>query len=307
MKRLSTSLSASLLLILGCFHSASGAVSFTSIEFLSGTTAAGEVLNMPPGVSLSGSSTSYDIMTDELDPVVKRDAAGAPAPADLPDITFSGTSAGVGSAITLNPTGDRARIRFNESHVTVPLGSNNPGTVHSNTLSLTFASHIEITDASFNFTSLNTAGISWEYSVLRFLDASGNYFSPIAGPGWTLGATGQYISAGGGFSGAAGLGNFVAASTGTVTGVGTDTTVTGTTGGNNDLVFNYSVAGLAPGTIISGIEWTTYLEDVRGTLNLSISSLTSSLQDFTISGTIPEPSSALLGMLGAGFLLRRKR
>jgi hypothetical protein len=111
------------------------------------------------------------------------------------------------------------------------------------------------------------------------------------------------LAAGAGFSGPAGVGNFIAASTGTVIDVGTAATANGSSGTNDTISsFNYTMAGLTPGTQIGGITWTTYLEDVRGMSN-SGTNLTSSLLDFTISGqadvsSVPEPATcgALAGL-----------
>ena len=58
---------------------------------------------------------------------------------------------------------------------------------------------------------------------------------------------------------------------------------------------------------MGGLEWTVYLEDVRGQDN-GASNLTATLTDFSLSGAvIPEPSSTLLIGLGGMFLLLRKR
>lgn len=190
--------------------------------------------------------------------------------------------------------------------------ADNPGTIASATLRVTFADHVQVTDASVVFSSLNTAGAAWEYSVLRFFDPAGNYFSNISGPGWTIGAAGQYLTADGtsGFTGQAGVGNYVAASTGTVQNVGTSQTSTGTSGASNNLTLTYTLAGLSPGTQVGGWEWSSYLEDVRGTSNTT-SSFTSSMMDFTVTGiAVPEPSTAaLLGgaVLAAGWARWRRR
>jgi hypothetical protein len=97
--------------------------------------------------------------------------------------------------------------------------------------------------------------------------------------------------------------------------VGTNLTASGTNGTNDSFgSFGYSSVGLAANTRIGGIRWTTYLEDVRGTGNGN-TSFTSSLLDFTISGSIasvPERSSmggvALLiglGLIGRRFMRHR--
>ncbi|MBY0477615.1 MAG: T9SS type A sorting domain-containing protein [Chitinophagaceae bacterium] len=99
------------------------------------------------------------------------------------------------------------------------------------------------------------------------------------------------------FSGQAGIGNYIAASKGTVLNVGTAATTSGTSGANDAMgAFNYTTVGLAAGTIIGGIRWTTYFEDVRGTGNAS-TNFTSSLLDFTITGSI----STVLPVSWGGF------
>ncbi len=197
--------------------------------------------------------------------------------------------------------------------------SNNPGTLLSTTATLRFDSHLTVTDLSAAFTSLNTAGNLWEYSVLGFLKPDGTYFS--AAPG-----VGDYNSANS-FIGSRSIGWYVAASKGTVTDVGSATTngglngaLTTTQAGNpkDDITLTYALAGLAPNTPIGGLIWTTYLEDARGTNN-GTSSFTASWTDLTFSGVIGSqpaaasnpaavPTPALLpGLLGLGLGLRRNR
>lgn len=286
------------------------AATFTNLEFLSGSTAGTEVLNLAsPGQILSGNTPfAYNTINDN------NGAKLVTSNGDLPDFTLSGlsTTGALGAArVVLGATGsstpfgsvDSGRVGAQQSF-TATVSSNNPGTVISNSFQLLFNSNLAVTDASFNFSSLNTAGLTWEYSVIQLLDAAGNPFNSLTNPGFTVGAASQYATAAssilfpGGFSGQAGFGNFIAAQTKTVLGVGTNLTAEGTNGDNNNIAsFNYALAGLTPGTQIGGIRWTTYLEDVRGTSN-GVTNLTSGLLDFTISGTVM-PVPAPLPLLGA--------
>jgi hypothetical protein len=288
--------------------------SFTNLEFLSGSSAGTEVLNLAsPGQALTG-NTQYSFNTI-------NDSTGAKLTSSNGDISdfivFGSSSAGllgsarsgIGSLPSSSPLGSADSGRFtNQESYTGTVSSNNPGTISSSSYTLRFSSNLIVTDATFNFSSLNTAGITWEYSVIQLLDSTGTPFSSITGPGFTLGATSQYLSAGSGFTGQAGIGNYVSASTGTVIGVGTSSNSSGSNGSSDNLSnFNYAQAGLASGTQIGGIQVTTYVEDVRGTADGN-SGFTSSLLDFSISGqTVPEPSSSLLVATGAILLAIRRR
>ncbi len=267
------------------------ATPFNNVQFLTGNVAGTEVLNLAsPGQLLTGSPFPYNTLNDATGAKLATDNG------DLKDFSFSGSSAssGLGAArVVLGASGasspfssvDSGRVGAQHSF-TGTAGTNNPGTIISNSTTLLFNSHLTITDASFNFSSLNTRGTTWEYSTLQFLDPSGNVFSPLSPQSWTIGASGQYAAAGSGFSGIAGMGNWISASTGTVNGVGTSQTSNGSNGPNDNLPsFTPQFVGLAANTQIGGIRWVTYLEDVRGTTNGG-SNLTSSLLDFTISGTI---------------------
>jgi hypothetical protein len=292
------------------------ALAFTNQQFLSGSTAGTEVLNLAsPGQVLSG-STPYQYNTI-------NDATGSKltiSNGDSNDFTLSGSSttgalgttrAVLGSIGASSPLSSVESARIGAQHsYTKPVSSNNPGSVESNSFRLIFNSTIMVTDATFNFSSLNTQGITWEYSVLQFLDFSGNPFSPLSGPSWTIGSASQYLLAGSGFSGQAGIGNFIAASTGTVTNVGTAQSAEGANGPRDNIsALNYALVGLTPGTQIGGITWTTYLEDVRGTNNVA-SNFTSALLDFSISGRTVEavPTPALLpGLMATGLSVWRRR
>jgi hypothetical protein len=189
------------------------------------------------------------------------------------------------------------------------VSSNNPGTRVSTTTTLLFDSHVTVTDFSAIIDSLNTAGVGWETSKLGFLKPDGSFFSPEP----TI-STYLATSAAGAVNGSPSTGWFVLDSTGTTTGVGTGTTVSGANGSNdNNFVFNYAKAGLPAGTQIGGIVWTTNLDDVRGTTN-GATNFTASWSEFTFSGSInttasiPEPSTlALLCPLVLGFCSKFRR
>ena len=168
------------------------------------------------------------------------------------------------------------------------VGSNNPGSRVSTVMQLEFGSHLTVTDLAATFLSLNTAGITWEFSVIGFLRPDGTFFTPQP----TMSSYMSYP----GFTGSPSEGWYVAASTGTVSGVGTNQTASGTTGPSDNLMLTYGVAGLPAGTQIGGIYFASFLEDVRGISN-GTTSLTASFSQFSISGEIqqvPEPGTLLL-------------
>jgi hypothetical protein len=153
---------------------------------------------------------------------------------------------------------------------------NNPGSLVSTTAKLLFSYDWQITDLQAKFTSLNSRGVTREYSVLGFLKPDGSMFSPMP----TIGAYGQTS----GLTGSPGLGWYVAADKGTVQGVGTNQTSEVVNGTKDNLTLTYALAGLAPGTAIGGLVWMSYLEDVRGMDN-GASSFTASWTEFMISGS----------------------
>jgi hypothetical protein len=202
-------------------------------------------------------------------------------------IDFATTSGQADLQWQSNSTG---RWTSNRSFTTSPT-KNNPGTLVSTTALLRFDPHLLVTDLSAAFTSLNTSGNLWEYSVLGFLKPDGTPFSaaPIV-PDYNHAAS---------FIGSPSIGWYMAASKGTVTGVGTATTISGLNGaltttqsGNpkDDITLTYALANLAPNTPIGGLIWTTYSEDTRGMSNAD-SSFTASWTDFTITGVILSPAA----------------
>ena len=276
----------STLTLLATLQTSFGQTTFTNLSFLSGNAQNTEVLSQTTNTQVLVNNTFIGFSTINDATAAKLTTENI----DNKDFYLAGasTTGALGAAtVTLNPNAAFSRVRADHSF-TGAVATNNPGTVISNTFTLKFNGNLTVTDATFNFTSLNTAGVAWEYSVIQFLDASGNPFSTLTNPGFTVGAAAQYITANAttGFSGQAGIGNFIAAKTTTVTGVGTANTTAGTNGTNDNLAtLNYIQMGLAAGTRIGGVRWTTYFEDVRGTGNTS-PSLTASLLDFTISGSI---------------------
>jgi hypothetical protein len=291
------------------------AVAFSNLQFLSGTAATGEVLNTAGTLDLSNQVTQFNTMDNDTG--VKLAAAGVDGYPGEFSFSASNIAGALGAAsVTLNPSGGSARVRDNHSF-NGAVTANNPGTVNQNTLTLLFSSYLTITDASFSFSSLNTGGnstsptVTWEYSVLQLLDTAGNPFSAVAAPAldFAMGGSSQYlVGSSGGFSGVAGIGNFVAADK-KITNVGTSLVAGNLGSGTNDnLTLTYALVGLPVGTQIGGMRWTTYLEDVRG-VNNGNSNFTSSLLDFTISGTVvPEPGTAAVLLFGSvGLVLRRAR
>ena len=274
-----------------------------ALEFLTGSTPGTEVLNLSsPGQILSGGSFQYNTINDASGAKLTVDNG------DLKDFTFSGTSAssGLGAArVVLGASGSSSPFasvasgRVGAQHsFTGTVAANNPGSLISNSTTLLFNPNLTVTGASFNFSSLNTAGVTWEYSTLQFLDPSGNPFSSLTPQAWTIGGISQYATAGSGFSGQAGIGNWISASTETVIDVDTNQTSSGSNGSGDNLPsFTPQIVGLPANTQIGGIQWVTYLEDVRGTTNGS-SNFTSSLLAFSISGSISTSSFPVVDVPG---------
>jgi hypothetical protein len=208
---------------------------------------------------------------------------------DANDFTISFSNSGPGD----RSTQDTPNLEFDNQKVISNRGykdkvsSNNPGTLVSTTTTLRFLPQWNITNLKADFSSLNTSGTLWEYSVIGFLQPDGTPFS--AAP-----SIGAYAS-GTGFTGSRSLGWYVAADDGTVQNVGMNATAAGAGGnGSSDkLSLTYALAGLAPNTPVGGLIWTTYLEDTRGTGNNS-SNFTASWTGFTFSSesanSVPTPA-----------------
>lgn len=223
---------------------------------------------------------------------VINDATAAPLLSnngDLNDLALTHTQSGVGNvSVDWNST-STGRFTSNRAFNGSPTGA-----LAWTSSVLLFGSHLSIIDLQASFQSLNTRGVAWEYSTVGFLDENGNPFSLIP----NIGTYSSYS----GISGSPSARWFVAASTGTITGVRTATAAAGSSGPNDNLVFTYALAGQAPGTRVGGIYWSTFLEDVRGVNNGS-TSFTASSADITISGStvtssVPEASSLVSGISG---------
>jgi hypothetical protein len=160
--------------------------------------------------------------------------------------------------------------------------TNNPGTLVSTTTTLKFLPQWNITDLKAQFTSLNTASIAWEYSLVGFLKPDGTPFSPA--PTISNYLTNTLLT------GSPSQGWYLAADKTTVTGVGGVLTAAGSSGTKDNLTLTYALAGLDPKTPVGGLIWTTWLEDVRGLQNAG-SDLTASLTSLTFSGSTQSSDS----------------
>jgi hypothetical protein len=248
----------------------------------------------PGGSSL----TTYDVINN---------VTGASGADGTQDITVSATASATGvSGTTNNPKVEwqtTSAGRFTSTRgFTKSVSANNPGTLQSTETKVLFDSSLNITDLKATFSSLNTAGILWEYSVLGFLDPSGNPFTaaPVVGPyESTTSFTGTSSPS---------LGWYVAADKGTVSGVGTDVVTAGTPGSadGNNFALTYDLARLAANTQVGGLIWTTYTQDTRGITNGS-SNFTASLNDMTFTNTDAVPTPALLPGLVAVVAGARRR
>jgi hypothetical protein len=232
----------------------------------------------------------YNLLNDQTGAkLVANNVSG-----DKNDFTIEYTdsvSASINEISNLKLTG-KAIVSNREFNKTV--SKSNPGTLVSTTAKLLFLENWQITNLQAKFTSLNTAGMFWEYSVLGFLKPDGTPFSQMP-------VVGSYGMASG-VSESPTLGWYVSASKGTVKGVGSQLTEKGDNGPKDNLTLTYALVGLAPDTVIGGLVWTTYLEDVRGVNNLDGVPIKASWTDFTISGSsrsiAPPGSNGFVGDLG---------
>ncbi len=266
---------------------------------------------------------------------VINDTTGAKLTADNGDLQdiFITTSSSLPSnatgayanAETVAGGGLRSNHGYNNSFSsTYATGApDNPGSLLSSTIRITFGNHVTLSNFETDFRSLNTRGATWEYARLAYLKPDGSYFSstPVIGdhaswssatnplPSWDIGDE----TAGNGASGSPSLGWFVTAANDTVTGVGTSQTSSGGNGSkealtstNGNSYLDYADVGLASGTAIGGFEWTVYVEDTRGSSN-NPSRWTATQEFIRVTGTVPEPSSTLLIALASLSVLRRRR
>ncbi len=176
----------------------------------------------------------------------------------------------------------------------------NPGLRFSSTQRVTFGSHLLITDALASFTSLNTAGTAWEFSMIAFLKPDGSYFSAMP----TVAAFNSHTSV----NGSPSLGWWLSDSKGTTRNVGTGLTGAGTSGPFNDLDLSPMMTGIAANTLIGGLEFIHVVEEVRGPSNTN-TSFTASFRSLQVTGQpVPEPGTlAAIGFGVAAMLRRRKK
>jgi hypothetical protein len=257
----------------------------------------------PTSATAVSGNASYNVLNDTTGAKISTTGELAGLTGDNADLFmgFQSMAGALGSASwQWQPTSDG---RFTASHSFAgAVGSSNPGSLDSNTISLAFGDHLSITNLSLHGLSFNTAGIAWEYTVIEFFRPDGSSFS--AAP--TIGNYASHSSIGGTPS----MGWYVIDSKGTVSDVGSNQTAGDANGLSDNIAglgLGYADVGLVAGTEIGGVRITTFLEDVRGTAN-GTTNFSSSFTDFTISGTIlPEPSAAFFGAMAGVCLLRRSR
>jgi uncharacterized repeat protein (TIGR01451 family)/LPXTG-motif cell wall-anchored protein len=249
----------------------SGTIGFDEYPFPVPT----QVLQGPNGTS----SVTYNLFDDATGAELLADNG------DLPDVTFvyatsaRGTRGATGRpSIEINPTADN-QLTGRTGYSGVPT-VNNPGTRQWFTITVLFAEHLAVTDVTIDTSSINTAGTAWEFTLVSFLDRSGVPFSPVPD-------IPRYLDFEPGLTGPTGTGHFLAAETGTVTGVGTDLTAPGTSGSHdqvNDTIADSDVT-LPAGASIGGLVLTTTLEDVAGVDN-GATAPSASVRQIEIAGTI---------------------
>ncbi len=246
------------------------------------------------GTINSGSSSSLNIWNDATGEKLLANNG------DQADLTISytqtivGPTAGTASA-TLEYQANSDRFTASHNFGSSSRTTNNPGTRITHTIDFTFANHVNVTALEVDFSSLNTAGRTWEFSKLGYLVAG----SPATNVEPTVNA---YLSHSEVNGKGAGIGWFLVDSKATSVNVGSDSVTAGNngsfeqlTGTNGNSLLDYDDVGLAADTQVTGFRWITVLEDVRG-INDPASGLTASMTMFSASGTIsavPEPSAAV--------------
>ena len=245
-------------------------------------------------------------------------AAGAAGQDGVADIRVSISSTGVTAddgnnvqwTVTNDTTGTGLRSTIDPSFVgSGGVTSLNSGNRATQTIQIDFLSGmtVEAQDiVDFGWSSGNTAGIGWETSILEYLDSSLNPFS-------TTPVIPDYLDNVAPTDGQSGTGTFVADSTGTVQGVGTTQTSSGSSGSNNGLSTSATGLGIGATDLIGGVRFTHILEDVRGTGN-GDTSFTATINDLELQNfdvapaPVPEPS-ALSGLMvcGVSLMFRRRR
>ncbi|WP_257670452.1 Ig-like domain-containing protein, partial [Parapedobacter tibetensis] len=259
-------------------------INFSEYAFPAATTDAGIIVQGPNGTS----TVPYNLFDDNTGDKLAADNS------DLSDLMFTYRVSPSGNLGTTN----RPDIRFRSSGV---LGSqitnrtgyaglpeaNNPGTRQFIEVKVDFAKHLKVDNVSLNFSSLNTAGTVWEYSEISYLNENSGLFSAPT-------SVSRYLDFEPGQSGNTSLGNYLMASTGTVVGVGTNQTSSGSSNPPADgpTILDGSSFGLTDQTI-GGFLWRTTLEDVGGISSASNPNFSSSLREMTVSGTISTQSTTL--------------
>lgn len=259
-------------------------IEFDEYAFPQVSTDGGIVVQGPGGTTTEAYNLLDDVTGDELgadngdlDDFVFTYTASPPAdltPANRPDLRFRESGA----------AGDQITGRTAYS-LGAP-NANNPGSRHFYELEVRFAEHVEMTELLLDFFSLNTSGIAWEFSSIVLLDQDGNPFSPLPD-------IPPHLDYEPGETGNVAPGVYLLALTGTVEGVGTDLTSSGTSNPPADgpILLSEADFGVA-GQVIGGFIWRTTLEDVRGVENGS-TTFTSSLREMTLSGTlVQQPGEA---------------
>lgn len=254
----------------------SATITFDEFAFPQASTDTGIVVQGPGG----STTESYNLLDDATGSELAADNG------DSADFTFTYT-ASPPAALTIP---DRPDLRFRESgaagdQITGRTGygdapaSDNPGSRDFYELEVRFAAHLEITELTLDFNSLNTAGITWEFSSITFLDGDGNPFTPLP-------VVSSHQAFAPGQTGNVSMGQFLMALTGTVMGVGTNLTSAGTSNPPADgpTILTEADLGLS-GQAIGGFIWRTTLEDVRGGEN-GPTNFSSSLRQMELSGTI---------------------
>jgi hypothetical protein len=200
------------------------------------------------------------------------------------------------------------------------VSSNNPGSLTSSTITLTFSPQVTVNDFVGNFSSINNADVAWKYAVFQFFKTDGTPFTPQSSLptdlSW-IGTPSAYNTAnaltspsgGQGYTGSPAAGWYIAANTDTVFGVGTNQTASFQDGPKSDLVLTSALAQIA-GQDIGSVSWTTFLEDTRG-INSSDSNTNAYWNQTTFSGSTqpaPEPLTVMgsLTALGLGTILKKK-
>lgn len=271
-----------------------------------------------------GTAYGFNALDDSSATPTALTTLPAPAGDAGDDFTITVSTSGTGGNRSSSPSGPTPRSTWNttstgrftsyQSFINDP-GSGGQSNLISTSWELDFASHLKITDLTVTTNSINTAGVTWEYAAIEFLDTSGNVIGGSAAfnQATDIGDYATFDAANsGGIQGQLRTGIFLAASTGTVTPSpdGTAKAEAGSSGtfDSNNTDITAAMAGVTAGTEIGGARLTVFQQDVRGTANAN-SNFSASFNDITISGeVVPEPFTILgsIAALGFGGVLRKK-